>query len=354
MPRALPQPPSGASQGVVVYRRTGEVDAIDQHSVRLVAALCEGGLASVYASGGLSRAVVRAAGARWILLQYNPFSYGPCGFAPGIVREAVTLRYRDRVPLVVFVHEAWVATGGCRRTLMSGYQRAQLMTLLRAADAVIVTTEQLERLVGAGAVHVPVSSNVAPVSLDAGAARARLGIGAGPVVALFGSSHPTNAGDYADAAIDALAQRHGAERLTVLSLGATAPAPNVSQGVAVHSPGALDEATLSLHLRASDLLLLPFTDGVSTRRTTLMAGLAHGLSVVGMHDPRTDRVLLQHPEALVLTAGGDRAAFAAAAVALSEDDARRRATGRAARRLYEQAFDWPVAARRVAAVIRRL
>ena len=37
---------------------------------------------------------------------------------------------------------------------------------------------------------------------------------------------------------------------------------------------------VSLHLQACDLMIQPYIDGVSTRRTTVMAALAHGLPVV--------------------------------------------------------------------------
>ena len=50
-----------------------------------------------------------------------------------------------------------------------------------------------------------------------------------------------------------------------------------------------------MHLRASDMLLLPFSDGASTRRTTLMAGLSHALPVVGLQRTETDRVLWSVP-----------------------------------------------------------
>ncbi|HEY6887604.1 MAG TPA: hypothetical protein VI300_07490, partial [Solirubrobacter sp.] len=66
------------------------------------------------------------------------------------------------------------------------------------------------------------------------------------------------------------------------------------------------------------------------------------------------RILLAHPEALPLTAAGDRAAYARAAVALAADPERRRAIGERGRALYAECFDWPVLARRVGAELGRL
>ena len=40
------------------------------------------------------------------------------------------------------------------------------------------------------------------------------------------------------------------------------------------------EAEVSADLAAADILLMPYTDGASLRRGTLMAGLAHGCAIV--------------------------------------------------------------------------
>ena len=133
----------------------------------------------------------------------------------------------------------------------------------------------------------------------------------------------------------------------MLNLGAGAPALSAQEGVRIDTPGRLAEHELSLHLSTADLCLLPFTDGVSTRRTTLMAALAHGLPVLGLDGRGTDSVLTRHPDAIVLTATGDRACYARAAVELGADRMALRARGEAARRLYEEQFDWPVVADRV-------
>ena len=48
----------------------------------------------------------------------------------------------------------------------------------------------------------------------------------------------------------------------------------------VHATGELGAAEIVAHLRACDLLVQPYPDGISTRRTTAMAALANGVSVV--------------------------------------------------------------------------
>jgi len=171
------------------------------------------------------------------------------------------------------------------------------------------------------------------------------------VITLFGRGNPSRALDYAEAAIDALARSAGSARLILLNLGADAPSVRVPSGLQQISPGEIRADRLSLYLWASDLVLLPFTDGVTTRRSTLMAALAHGRPILGLAGPDTDAVLRQAKDALCLTPLGDQVAFADAAVALSQDRARRQLIGVAGRALYERRFDWPVLAARVAEVL---
>ena len=265
--------------GVVVYRRTGspeDVDAIDQYSRRLVDALATSGVRARYEPGGLSR--VATGGQNhpdWVALQYNPFRYGRAGFAPTLLSDALALK-RAAVPLVVMVHEAWVKMADWRLTLMGLWQRLQLRGLIRLADAMTTSTEALAHEIGAGSVHVPVAANIAPVGVSRTEARDLLGLDDLLTVTLFGRAHPSRALDYAEDAIAALAESRGSEKLAVLNLGADAPMPKLPSGIRLISPGRQDERQLSLGLTASDVVLLPFVDGVSTRRGTLMAALAHG------------------------------------------------------------------------------
>ena len=332
----------------VVYRNSDGIDAIDQYARHLVSALELAGLDARYVSSGLPR---RGLDRAWILLQYQPFSYGWWGFAPGLIEAAVRMRRRAGVRLAVMVHEAWVPMLDWRSTLMGAWQRTQLRALIGLADRVMTSTQALAEEVGGGAVHVPVPANITPVESSLHAARTRLGLDGRLTVGLFGRDHESRALDHAGAAIEALTDALGADRHVVLNLGADAPPVSAPAGVEVRSPGALAADELSLHLWASDMVLLPFTDGVSTRRSTLMAALAHGRPVLGLRGRRTDAVLTGAGDALTLTPVGDRAAFADAALALARDPDRRIAQGEAARHLYEERFAWPVAARTIASLL---
>ena len=341
------------TSGVIAFRARAGIDSIDQYSRHLVSALAGTGIQTRYVNTGLAD-LPGDQDTVWVLLQYNPFSYGRAGFAPSLVHDVMRLRRRARVPLAVMVHEAWIDIHDAKSAAIGLWQRVQLRAVLRLADRVMTSTEALAREIGNGAVHIPVPANITPIPAPAGWARDHLGLEGNLVVSLFGRANPSRALRYAEAAIAALADLRGPGRLTVLNLGADAPALDLPPGVAVSRPGLLPAKELSLLLSASDIVLLPFVDGVSTRRSTLMAALAHGKPVVGLSGPNTDSILMDAVGCLTLTPVGDLDAFSNATVELSRDPQRMQAMGDEARRVYESQFDWPVTAMRVGSTMQSL
>jgi glycosyltransferase involved in cell wall biosynthesis len=86
------------------------------------------------------------------------------------------------------------------------------------------------------------------------------------------------------------------------------------------------------------VLLQPFPDGVSSRRTSVMAGLKLGVPVVTTRGRLTEP-LWESAKAVRLAEVGDSRAFAAHALALLDaPDERARLAG-AARRLYGEQFE---------------
>jgi len=337
--------------GLVAYRSTGDVDAIDEYSRRLVEALGKRGNPASYSPVGLPPPRRVDLGLAWILVQYNPFSYGRWGVAPGIVRDAIGIRHRLAAPLAVMVHEGWVRTHDWKSGLMGGYQRMQLRSLSRVANIVMATGQTLARELGPDSVYIPPASNITPVGASFQTARDRLGLGDELVVALFGRSNPGRALGYAEAAIDAIAQVQDPNRLLVFNLGADAPSVYTHPTIRVVRPGRISAEQLSLHLLASDLMLLPFTDGLSTRRTTLMAALAHGLPVLGLRSSATEDMILERKDVFALTPAGDQDAYRRVAANIIKDRGCLRGRGQAGRRLYLEHFDWPHVAARVMSAI---
>jgi glycosyltransferase involved in cell wall biosynthesis len=99
---------------------------------------------------------------------------------------------------------------------------------------------------------------------------------------------------------------------------------------------------------ASDVLLFPYPDGISTRRTTAMAGLAFGKALVTNDGPNTES--LWRREGCVELCPHDPAALARGLQALLADAPRRALLGARAARVYEERF----AVERVVAALREL
>jgi glycosyltransferase involved in cell wall biosynthesis len=105
----------------------------------------------------------------------------------------------------------------------------------------------------------------------------------------------------------------------------------------ISAGGDLDAISISHRLQACDLLIQPYPDGASSRRTTLMAALAHGVPVATTSG-RLSEPLWKESNAVVLAPAGDAAALARVAIDLVRNPQRRREMALAARALYEERF----------------
>jgi len=90
---------------------------------------------------------------------------------------------------------------------------------------------------------------------------------------------------------------------------------------------------VAVHLSACDLLVQPFPDGVTTRRTSLMAGLALGVPVVSNRGMLTES-FWRDAEGIPLAASMD--GLVAAAEVLARDPNLRRLIGERGAALYRE------------------
>jgi glycosyltransferase involved in cell wall biosynthesis len=107
--------------------------------------------------------------------------------------------------------------------------------------------------------------------------------------------------------------------------------------------GRLDDEAVSEALAVCDLLLMPYSDGVSLRRGTLMAGLAHGCAIVTTEPqaPLPELVDGTH----LLTVPPDNPGAAANAVRRIVDDPALAARLRQNARAVSERFSWQTIAR---------
>ena len=102
--------------------------------------------------------------------------------------------------------------------------------------------------------------------------------------------------------------------------------------------GWLAASDLSHHVAACDVMLQPYADGISSRRTSAMVALAHGRPLVTTAGWLTEPMWAE-AGAAVLAPVDDPHALAAAAATILFDVSQREAIGRRGAALYEARFD---------------
>ncbi len=120
----------------------------------------------------------------------------------------------------------------------------------------------------------------------------------------------------------------------------------------VHWTGFTAAAEVTANLLASDVAVLPYRDGASFRRGSLMAALAHGLPVVSI-EPVVQNPNLAHGDNIWLAPAGSVAAIAGGVRQIWADPDLRRRLSQGARRLSGQ-FSWDSIAQRHLEIYREL
>jgi glycosyltransferase involved in cell wall biosynthesis len=335
------RPRQDSTSVYLLYRdRDGRIDGIGDYCDRLESALRAAG-SDARTITWRSQRIDATEGS--LILQYNPFAFGRWGFAPRLIFDLFSLRHRHpQLRQAVMVHETFVAITSARSLFMSVWQRFQLRAVLSAADVVMVSTSSWIPLLPAGCrpVTVPVGSNLPDRRDRRELQRQALGAGAETIVlATLGTTHPSRLMDYVVAAANATAACH--QHVILLCLGA---GPVVLDGldplVTLRRPGRQSGDELATELGAADIYLAAFDDGLSTRRTTFMAALQHGLPVVGTYGVLTEPELRREETAIHWTPTGDPKPFADACLDLASDAALRQRCGADARALYDRRFSW--------------
>ncbi len=106
----------------------------------------------------------------------------------------------------------------------------------------------------------------------------------------------------------------------------------------VHWTGFVEAETVSAHLMACDIIALPFKDGVSLRRGTLMAALAHGCPIISTQ-PQVKIPELEDKAALQLVPPDNPHQLAEALLDMHKNEGVRLRLGQSAAELSRQ-FQW--------------
>jgi glycosyltransferase involved in cell wall biosynthesis len=196
----------------------------------------------------------------------------------------------------------------------------------------------------AGVLPVPGSIPVDPDETAVAEARVRMQGRAAVVIGYFGTG-----GRYAEAALATVARHFAGARdvaFACLGRGSDLVASRLLDRVprtagALSATGAVDARILSHCLQACDLLVQPYVDGVSGRRTTAVSALEHGVPIATTYGTLSEPFWRDSP-AVDLVPGSAPAELRVAVERLL--DAERDAVARAAAaRLYASTFDPDVA-----------
>ena len=353
-----------AQVGVVVARSRTDADGIRDYAHLLLRSLRETGLHAElfewaegrpHVTNGRLRddlATEKLAAMDVLVLQYNPFSFGRWGFAPELPLFLARLRTRRRRPrIAVMFHEMYVDMRSFSWALMGSWQRAQLLAVQATADIQLCSiqrwTERLRRTaLGRPVHHLPVASNLPDARAHREQTRHHLGAEADTIVlSCIGLRHHGRLQEHVLASARKAATIVPSVLLLNLGPGERS-AVRLAENVCVRSTGFLPEHDIARHVAASHVFLAPYMDGVSTRRTTVMAALQHGVPVVGTAGHLTDDVLRDAP-GFALVGLGPPDGFAQTVTSLVADPQRRAELSVGGREFYEREFDWPVLARQL-------
>jgi glycosyltransferase involved in cell wall biosynthesis len=285
----------------------------------------------------------------WVCIEYVPYLYSRLGMNLWLPFAALWMRVHG-VRILLTVHEPFVDLDTVKHVVVGVVQRVMLLLLVTASEKVAVTTTRwtamLSRLplgLGSRVFHLPVGSSLACVGLSDGEReqlRTELGYDREDVVVAM--MQPAGAGKLADLAMTVwreVGRKHPTLKLLIIG---TSHAP-VEPSPRIRDVGYVPAERASKLLQCADIFLMPFIDGVSSRRSSLMAAMAHGLPVVTTSGPLTDPVFASSP--IVMRDPADTAGLVTALDELVTSPALRCRRSRDVRAFYLQHFDWPVLAR---------
>jgi glycosyltransferase involved in cell wall biosynthesis len=279
-----------------------------------------------------------------LLAQYVPGAFGARGLNVPFCRWLAGMRHAGTDVRVMF-HEPFFYFGLARpwRNVFALVQRAMAAMLLRASTRVYYSTETWSRLLTIYGPQtcvdvLPIPATIPADVADDAIARARARRKGGFVMGHFGT-YGDHIGRQLAEILPALLRRLPASRVLLVGRGGEAFARRLPPDVRdrVDATGPMTGAEVGAALRACDLLVQPYPDGVTTRRTSVMAALTTSVPVVTIAGPLTEPVWAD-TTAVALAAAGDVPALVAIAARLAGDPAARAALGARGRELYVGRF----------------
>lgn len=297
------------------------------------------------------RRLARELGLDLIDIQYQAAAYGlsaPIHFLPDIAGLKTVVTFHDLAMPYLFPKAGRL-------------REATVTHLARSASGVIVAdpadeSELRQRGGVARLAQIPIGSNIAPslpAAFDRAEWRQRLGLADGDfLLGYFGFLNASKGGETLVRALSELVNQGRRARLLLVGGRAGTSDPTDAAygdqvdalardlGVApfIQRTGFVAAAEVSAHLTACDVVVLPYRDGVSFRRGSFLAALAHGCPIVSTR-PAIPLPGLLDGENIRLVPPDDPAVCAAAIAELMASPELRQRLSEGARALADE-FTW--------------
>jgi hypothetical protein len=285
---------------------------------------------------------------RGLFVQWVPQGYG---YRSMNVFFCLWLWMRAKVKhdqIEIMFHEVWLSFGiSWKVNIAAAVHRVMVAILKRAASKIWISGEAWRKFLPGATAPVgwlPVPSNVPanPAPGKVATVRERYSSGAGQLVGHFGIGSrfvegillrfiPALLHDRTDAAFLLIGK--GSEKFA-REMHAAYPKliPRIFY------TGVLPSDEISAHIAACDLMVLPYVDGISARRTAAMAVLANGCPLLTTSAHSTEPFWLECA-AIAIVPASDLDGLALTARNLLADSVERARLAAAGRRLYDSVFD---------------
>ena len=285
----------------------------------------------------------------FVLLQYVPNALGARGANIAFCQWLLSLGRGGADVRVMFHEPYFYLSWNPARNALALVQRLMAGLLLRASSRTYVSTDRwrdyLEPYAPAGTdftlLPIPCTLPADPAAHDVAAWRRRLG-GERNVLAVHFGTYGDHVTTELAPIVPALLARVENLRLVCVGRGGEAFVARVCRehpalDGRIHATGPLDRGDAASAIAACDIAVQPYPDGVTTRRTSVMAPLALGVATVTSRGALTEGVWTDGSPVLLAPASDSEAHVDAAASLLSDDVLRRRIAS-LGRRLYEDRF----------------
>jgi hypothetical protein len=284
---------------------------------------------------------------RRILVQYVPHAFGARAMNVPFALWVKRLARKGESVDIMFHEVAYPMEAGqpWKHRLLALVTRRMALWIGKGADRIYISTQGWEpMLLNIGLRRpmqwLPVPSNIACVPAAAAIEEVRRRFAGSVLIAHFGTYGQLLSA--LEETLRRLAEGDASRQFLLLGRGGSEFAARFSRAYPAlaerfHATGPLDPEPLAAHLAAASIMVQPYPDGVSCRRSSTMAGLALGVAVVTCSGIFTESIWAES-RAVALAKNCTAAEIAAAAEALLANPSEILQLAKRASTLYETKF----------------